>query len=54
MFLVAVEGGDIRHFLVSQHEIKYVDIFSDMGRIAATWDGHHAALIVPAQDDLHQ
>ena len=53
MLLITVQCRYICHFLIRQHEIKYVDILSDMGRIAATRNGHHAALIVPAQDDLH-
>ena len=53
MFLVPVEGGNPCHFLIGETEIEDGDVLLDVVGIARTGNGHHAALQMPAEDDLH-
>ncbi len=53
VFLIPVKGGNPCHFLIAQTEIKDGDVFLDVVGIARTGNSHHAALQMPAEDDLY-
>ena len=49
---IAVQGGDLRHFLIRQGKIKEVKVGLDMVGVLGSGDDDVAALDVPAEDDL--
>ena len=52
VLLVPVECGDSSHFAIGQREVENRDVLPDMVGIARTWDGDHAPLQVPPEDNL--
>ena len=52
VLFAAIQRGDLLHFLLCQLKAKQIQVLPDVIRVRGTGNHHHAALQIPAEDDL--